>query len=124
MTTDSRDRRVASVEGQGVWLANDIINRMQASGSQLHREDSPPEGPHFRYDEGPSLFLGRSGRGPLQVAWDTNLLIDYFEYGMQIWEGKSLSEIMPREQGEELEGLQVLISLWVLRDIRFTFSRA
>lgn len=106
-------------QSQGVWLANDTIGRIRVSGLRLPRSVSPPEGPHFQYSDGPSLFLGRSGRGPLQVAWDTNLLVDYFEYGMRLWEGESLPEVMPTEQGEELEGLQMLVSLWVLRDIRF-----
>lgn len=104
-------------EGRGIRLANDTIGRIRAAGLQLH-DASPPEGPHFLYEDGPSLFLGRGGRGPLQVTWDTNLLIDYFEYGTQLWGSESLPRAVPTEQGEELEGLQVLVSLWVLRDIR------
>ena len=119
MTLDHGPGRVGAVEGRGVWLANDTIGRIRADGLQLPREVRPPEGPHFRYDDGPSLFLGRVGRGPLQVAWDTNLLVDYFEYGTQLWDGEPLPGAMPTQQGEELEGLQVLVSLWVLRDIRF-----
>lgn len=119
MTLHPGTGRADAVEGRGVWLANDTIGRIRAGGLRLTREVSPPEGPHFRYDDGPSLFLGRVGRGPLHVAWDTNLLIDYFEYGTQLWDGEPLPEVMPTEQGEELEGLQVLVSLWVLRDIRF-----
>ncbi len=65
------------------------------------------------------MFLGRVGRGPLQIAWDTNLLVDYFEYGAQLWEGEPLPQVIPTDQGDELEGLQMLVSLWVLRDIRF-----
>jgi len=35
-----------------------------------------------RFDEQtPRLFLGRRGRGPLCIAWDTNLLLDYFQHG-------------------------------------------
>lgn len=53
------------------------------------------------------------------MAWDTNLLIDNFDHGKALWEGASLPELVPHEQGEELEALQLIISLWVLRDIRF-----
>ncbi|PUB26815.1 hypothetical protein C8K30_10542 [Promicromonospora sp. AC04] len=119
MTRHARTGQASAQEEQGVWLASDTIGRIRAGGLQLPRDVHPPEGPHFRYDDGPSLFLGRSGQGPLQVAWDTNLLVDYFEFGVQLWEGESLPELMPTEQGEELEGLQMIVSLWVLRDIRF-----
>lgn len=119
MTRNSLGRPAALGEERGVWLANDMIGRIRGGGLRLDDDVSPPEGPHFRYEDGPSLFLGRSGRGPLQVAWDTNLLIDYFEYGAQLWDGEPLPQAMLTEQGEEMEGLQVLVSLWVLRDIRF-----
>lgn len=119
MTPHPRSGRDSKGEGRGVRLASDTIGRIRAGGLRLHDDASPPEGPHFLYEDGPSLFLGRAGRGPLQVAWDTNLLVDYFEYGTQLWEGESLPHVIPTEHGEELEGLQVLVSLWVLRDIRF-----
>jgi hypothetical protein len=119
MTFRPHSSQVSAGEGRGVWLANDTIGRIRADGLRLDGDVSPPEGPHFRYTDGASLFLGRSGRGPLQVAWDTNLLIDYFEYGSQLWDGEPLPQAIPAEQGEEMEGLQVLVSLWVLRDIRF-----
>jgi hypothetical protein len=111
--------QAADDEGRGIWLANDSIGRIRASGLRPHEDVHPPEGPHILYQASPSLFLGRSGRGPLQVAWDTNLLVYYFKYGVELWEGESLPLAIPAELGEELEGLQMLISLWVLRDIRF-----
>jgi hypothetical protein len=107
------------VEARGLWLTNDTIGRIQANGLRLPWNVHPPEGPHFLYDDGPSLFLGRTGRGSLQVAWDTNLLVDYFEYGERLWNGEGLPSMMETTQGEELEGLQMIVSLWVLRDIRF-----
>lgn len=119
MTVQPRSGRPGTGEGRRVRLANETIGRIRADGLRLHGDASPPEGPHFLYEDGPSLFLGRGGRGPLQVAWDTNLLVDYFQYGAHLWEGESLPHVVPTEQGEELEGLQVLVSLWVLRDIRF-----
>lgn len=119
MTPDPHTEKLSGEENRGVWLANDTIGRIRASGLRLDVKVCPPEGPHFLYNDGPSLFLGRAGRGPLQVAWDTNLLLDYFEYGTQLWDGEPLPEVLPSEQGEELEGLQMLVSLWILRDIRF-----
>lgn len=92
---------------------------------ELRREFAPPsgtpivEGPHFVYQDNPRLFLGRRGRGPLRIAWDTNLLIDNFEHGRALWENKSLPELVPGAYGEELDGLQVLMAIWILRDIRF-----
>jgi len=119
MTQDEQHTLTDLTELRGIWLANDMVVRMRADGLRLSRQVGPPEGPHFCYSDGPSLFLGRVGRGPLRIAWDTNLLIDYFDYGKQLWEGGSLPEVVPAEHGEELEGLQVLVSLWVIRDIRF-----
>lgn len=119
MTFQPGPAAVGAAERRGVWLVSDTIGRIRAGGPQAPWEVSPPEGPHFRYGDGPSLFLGRLGRGPLHVAWDTNLLVDYFEYGTRLWDGEALPEVLPTDQGEELEGLQVLVSLWVLRDIRF-----
>lgn len=84
------------------------------------REDEPIyEGPHFLFEQNPRLFLGRRGRGPLRIAWDTNLLIDYFEHGRALWDGEALPDIVPAGYGEELEGLQLVMTLWVVRDIRF-----
>jgi hypothetical protein len=81
--------------------------------------ESVYEGPHFVFEQNSRLFLGRRGRGPLRIAWDTNLLIDYFEYGRALWDGAALPEVVPDDYGEELEGLQLVVTLWILRDIRF-----
>jgi hypothetical protein len=84
------------------------------------REDEPIyEGHHFVFEHNPTLFLGRRGRGPLRIVWDTNLLIDYFDHGRALWDGEALPDILPDEYREELEGLQLLVTLWVIRDIRF-----
>jgi hypothetical protein len=96
-----------------------------AISRQLCDEFAPPpqtpisEGPHFVYEMNPRLFLGRRGRGALRVAWDTNLLIDYFEHGRALWEAESLPETVPGSYGEELEALQIVMAIWILRDIRF-----
>jgi len=114
-------------EEWGIRLANSVSARLRASLSEdtnCHVRNypphvPPPEGPHFVYDSAPHLFLGRRGRGPLFVAWDTNLLIDYFTYGSLMWQGWSLPESVDGDYGTELEGLQLILGLWILRDIRF-----
>jgi hypothetical protein len=88
-----------------------------------HIEPTPgrvPEGPHFNYEDGPELFCQRPGRGPLNIVWDTNLLIDYFQHGHAMWspDAEWLSHRVPGTHGEELEALQVVMALWVVRDIR------
>jgi hypothetical protein len=103
-----------------------IGRRLATSMSRLLRDEfAPPadmhvvEGPHFVYEQNIGLFLGRRGRGPLRVAWDTNLLIDYFEHSCALWDGHPLPDIVSGDYGEELEALQVVMAMWVLRDIRF-----
>jgi len=82
-----------------------------------------PEGPHFVYSAAPDLFLGRTGQGPLRIAWDTNILIDYLTYGPSMWESKPFD--VDDENRAELEALDLLIETWQVRDIRFTiFQRS
>ncbi len=76
-----------------------------------------PEGPHFVYDDAPGIFGSRRGLGPLDIAWDTNILVDYLIYGPMMWEGEPTN--VPDENEAELEGLQLLIQLWQVREIRF-----
>ncbi|KAA2261685.1 hypothetical protein F0L68_15660 [Solihabitans fulvus] len=78
-----------------------------------------PAGPHFVYSDAPDLFLERRGRGPLFVAWDTNLLLDYFQFGSSLWRGDLSTDSIDEKYCAELEGLQLLLTLWVMRDIRF-----
>lgn len=77
-----------------------------------------PVGPGFDYGACPDLFAGRSGYGPLDVVLDTNLLIDYFQYGRALWQGGSLVGELG-EYGEELEALQLIVAVWVIRELRF-----
>ncbi len=110
-------------ERHGLDLVNVVVARIRNSDLRSPGRGPIPEGPHFSYELGESLFLGRKGRGPLEIAWDTNLLIDYFQYGRLLWDGLPLPDSIGGEHGEELEGLQLIISLWVLRDIRFHILR-
>ena len=117
----------SSLEGWGLHLFNSMAARMRDVLSAILTRDnhftSPdgrvPEGPHFVYDISPTIFHTRTGRGPLYVAWDTNLLINYFKFGRALWEGDGLPDVQDDNFTGELEGLQLLIALWVLRDIRF-----
>ncbi|HVV74483.1 MAG TPA: hypothetical protein VHC43_00490 [Mycobacteriales bacterium] len=101
----------------GTRLVQSTVSRLGYGGWDLSGHPTP-EGPHFVYD-GADLFLGRTGSGPLVIAWDTGLLIDYLEFGKVLWEGESLPNAVQGEYGEELEALQVVIAVWVIRDVRF-----
>lgn len=73
----------------------------------------------FNYEERPKIFLGRRGYGPLRIAWDTNILIDYAKYGEHMWEDDQFEP--PVEESRYLEvliALNELMHLWMLRDIR------
>jgi hypothetical protein len=110
----------AELEAWGGRLARTVAARLgQAFGPlPLDPYDHPPIGPDFQYGDGPNLFLGRRGRGPLHVVWDTNLLLDYFQHGRAMWEQDVVLNAIGK-YGAELEALQLTIALWVLRDIRF-----
>lgn len=113
------DHEFSRLERYGIRLVNATIRRLRAQIASPFGGLPPVEGPQFVYEQGPQVFLGRRGRGALHIAWDTNLLIDYFEHGRALWEGESLPELLPGEHGEQLEALQIIVTLWVLRDIRF-----
>lgn len=66
---------------------------------------------------------GRTTRGPPFVAGDTNLLIDYFNFGRLLWEDDNLPDSIGGDYASELEGLQLVMELWVIRDIRFVILR-
>ena len=109
----------------GLHLFNIMAAQLRSAWRDLetevprYRTGPVPAGPDFAYESAPGLFHGRVGRGPLFIAWDTNLLLDYFQFGRKLWEGGHLPDGLDEEHGSELEGLQLLVALWVLRDIRF-----
>jgi hypothetical protein len=83
-------------------------------------DDGCLEGGGFFYENCPEVFLGRSGYGPLRIAWDTNILIDYAEFGHLMWDedrdfDPGVSE--PRYL-EELHALNTIVTLSEVRDIR------
>jgi hypothetical protein len=108
------------LEAWGIRLAGIVAARLSQAFGPLPPDphDHPPIGPDFQYGDGPNLFLGRRGRGPLHVVLDTNLLLDYFQHGRAMWE-QDVALNAVGEYGAELEALQLAIALWVLRDIRF-----
>jgi len=75
-------------------------------------------GRQFDYASAPDIFGTRSGTGPLEIVWDTNILIDYLSYGRQLWDDGEAHVAEPK-LAEELAGLQTLIELWLRRDVRF-----
>ncbi|WP_191282391.1 hypothetical protein [Pseudolysinimonas yzui] len=105
-------------EALGLELVKHVIRRAGLLGTQTANPLIPKAiGPDFTYESNPTLFAGRAGRGPLTVVLDTNLLIDYFENGWTMWRGESLPELHPGEYGEHLEALQLILAVWVSRDI-------
>ena len=105
------------LEALGIKLVEIMIARTGLLGTVAPGRRAQVIGPDFAYDTSPALFAGRTGRGPLRIALDTNLLIDYFEYGRTMWSGESLAELHPGEYGEHLEALQLILAVCVLRDV-------
>lgn len=73
-------------------------------------------GPSFDRSLMPGL-TSRSGRGPLWVVWDTNVLSMYEQYGAAVWEGEE-----PEVRGhnpEEVAALGAVVTMWMWWDIRF-----
>lgn len=110
---------LARLEHHGVDLVNKMIRRIHDSGFGQFPPTLAPIGPDFDYRSSYELFLGRHGRGGLHIAWDTNLLIDYFNHGRALWNGEALPDLTQGEHGNELESLQMIVTLWVLRDMHF-----
>jgi hypothetical protein len=85
--------------------------------------EDPDEGAWFDYERCPEVFLGRRGLGPLRVAWDTNILIDYGIYGAKMWEeeekedGEFNPQAAPKHR-KQLLALCALMYAWMNRDIR------
>lgn len=93
--------------------------------SLSHPEDEL-EGGAYDYARAPELFLGRSGTGPLRVAWDTNVLIDYASLSPAVWEDDSdaSSQSNHGRLSNEQSALVDLMHIWMVRDIRIhVFAR-
>lgn len=96
----------------GVWLGH------QHHPASLAENEPNLDGGAFRYEESPELFLGRSGWGPLRVAWDTSVLIDYGDFGQAVWdEGLDWDgDALPH--GDEVGALIDFMCTWEIRDVR------
>jgi hypothetical protein len=83
-------------------------------------DDDCLEGGGFFYENCPEVFLGRTGYGPLRMAWDTNILIDYAEFGDLMWEEDRAFDppVSEPRYREELIALDTIVQLWMMRDIR------
>ena len=87
--------------------------------------DHPEEGAWFEYAACPDVFLGRRGRGPLRIAWDTNVLIDYAIHGQAMWDDEQpFAPDGGRKHVEELHALHAVMQLWLIRDVRLHVFRA
>jgi hypothetical protein len=86
----------------------------------LAPDEDCPEGGGFFYENCSAIFLGRTGYGPLRMAWDTNVLIDYAEYGDLMWEEDREFDppIEEAHYRQEIMALGTLVQLWMIRDIR------
>lgn len=79
----------------------------------------PDEGGCFYYGRSLGIFLGRVGFGPLRVAWDTDVLIDWRDYGDRLLDGADLPHYIEAKYRDELEALGTIMgSTWMTRDIR------
>lgn len=115
---DSGTAEMYRLETLGIKLVETMIARAGLLGTVPLERRVIVTGPDFAYEASPTLFAGRVGRGPLRIALDTNLLIDYFDHGHTMWSGESLTELHPDEEySEHLEALQLILAVWVLRDI-------
>ena len=77
------------------------------------------EGGGFLYENSPAIFLGRTGYGPLRMAWDSNVIIDYAEFGDLMWDDREFDPpISEPRYLEELVALNTLVQLWMVRDMR------
>ncbi|TFC23379.1 hypothetical protein [Cryobacterium glucosi] len=77
-------------------------------------------GTGFCYDSDRDFFRdSRVSDGPLVVALDTNILIDFHTHGEALSNGDALPPSVTPEHAHELESLSMLIDIWMVRDIRF-----
>jgi hypothetical protein len=112
------------IEPPDKWKIQYQYTRMSAIDTEKMNQysmapDDTSEGGGFQYEDCLEVFLGRNGYGALRVAWDTNILIDYAEYGDLIWADDEFNPPVAEERyQEELVALSEVMHLWMLRDIR------
>jgi hypothetical protein len=92
-------------------------------GVGLLRHITDGSGVGFCYDIDRRLFAGPDDHGPLLVAWDANVLIDFHTYGEAAINDEplrdGLGQHLPARYEADVRALADLIHLWFIRDIRF-----
>jgi hypothetical protein len=89
------------------------------SPNQFSYPPTDVEGGAFDYAACPEIFLGRIGVGPLRLAWDTNILSDYADFGALIWADEEFEPPVTEDKYRaEVLALYALMQLWMMRDIR------
>jgi hypothetical protein len=123
--SNSDEDELASDEGYDQLAFPFKVERIQPPPMPNRYSLAPPddgslEGGGFIYEHCPAVFLGRTGYGPLRMAWDTNILIDYAEFGDLMWEEDVEFDppIAEPRYRRELIALDKIIQLWMMRDIR------
>ncbi|MEV5808706.1 hypothetical protein [Streptomyces parvulus] len=72
----------------------------------------------FEYASAPQIFLQRTGRGPLHMAWDTNVLIDYLKFGKALWNDEELDIEDPKYADQVYAIGNILDPYYCFWDIR------
>lgn len=99
-------------------------NPLSLAPEELDEEYS--EGGGYLYERMPAAFGDRTGWGPLRVAWDTSILVDYGKYGSAFWgddafdpeDFDDLRGDANEQYRDELVALDVIMQTWLYRDIR------
>jgi hypothetical protein len=105
-------------------LPIDVPTRLlTTAGPRFHPRSLAPaeldDGGCFDYCGSPAIFLGRKGLGPLRIAWDTSVLVDWVDHGAELVKlDPSLEGIANGGEREEVRALGALMDLWYTRDIR------
>lgn len=88
-------------------------------------EGAECDGACFNRAELPSIFGRRTGWGPMRVAWDTNVLIDYAKYlGRHPVGDYEPSRRLDPVLAGELLCLNEFMRMWMVRDIRIYVTGA
>lgn len=77
-------------------------------------------GPGFCYVANRDLYRGSGSLvdGPMLVGLDSNILFDLEKHGLALIEDELPDDLSDNEL-QELEGLQQVLDLWMVRDLRF-----
>ncbi|MDQ3533455.1 MAG: hypothetical protein M3456_14015 [Actinomycetota bacterium] len=108
----------------GGWSQTEGYVPLPFNGRRFHPHSLAPEevaeGGCFDYGGAPPIFLGRKGRGPLRIAWGTNILIDWRHFGEILRsDDNGLPDGLDSGHEEDLVALGSIMGfIWMIRDIR------